>query len=118
MAPVATIHRQIASRDRLKYGTRGLILDIVTDDWPAGPALTGIFSANGTQTYAEANHPLSEVKYVLKGELKVKVDGKEETLVPGDLLSVQKGALIGWYPCAYEVLLFTQREQLYPPARL
>lgn len=117
--PTATVHKQISERERIKYGTaqnpRGLILDIVEDHWPAGPSLTGIFSADGSQTFAEGNHPVAEarllfflrrlplypaelsslltpsqVKYVLKGELKVVIEGGEHVLVPGDLLSVPK----------------------------
>ncbi|GAA6008729.1 hypothetical protein JCM10207_001700 [Rhodosporidiobolus poonsookiae] len=118
MAPTATVHHQIAARDRVDYAGRGRILDVVTDIWPAGPALTGLFSANGTAPTLERPSPLAEVKYVLKGELKIAIDGKDYTLVPGDLLSVPLGAVVKWYPSKYEVLLFTQREQMYPPAHL
>jgi hypothetical protein len=65
--PVATVHRQITAQDRITYGTeeniRGRILDVGTQKWPAGSALVGIFSADGTQTAAAGNHPLPEVRF-------------------------------------------------------
>ncbi|KAI5478712.1 hypothetical protein MNV49_004637 [Pseudohyphozyma bogoriensis] len=112
-SPVASVHRQISNIPRQAYGARGLITDVSVDQWPAGPVVSGIFSANGTQTFAEGAHPLPEIKYVLKGELKVKIGGQDYTLLPGDELVVPKGAMIGWYPCAYEVLVITQREPTY-----